>query len=365
MTKFRIEDSSFRDRSGFLFFHEKDLYRAINPSYKQEFDCLISSGLYKKLTELGLLISHEETENLEIDFNYYKIIKPDLIPFISYPYEWSFSQLKDAALTTLEIQKIAMKYGMTLKDASAFNVLWKPYRQFCQHFLAPLALMSKKDIRLGSLSKIFIDGIPLDLTAKLLPKTTFSNFGIAAHIHAHSRSQKHYENKDAKIKERSMSKRSFEGIVDNLYSSIDKMSWKYEKTEWGDYYSDTNYTEESFEEKKNIVLSALDMIKPKNIWDMGANIGTFSRLSSSKGINTVSFDIDPLAVEKNYLTCLQNQEQKILPLILDLTNPSPSIGWDNNERMSVSQRGPVDAVFALALLHHMAISNNLPFNKLF
>ena len=386
MTKFRIEGSSFRDRSGFLFFHEKSLYRAINSSYKEEYDYLISSGLYKKLTELHLLISHTEMENLEIGCNYYKIIKPELISFISYPYEWSFSQLKDAALTTLEIQKIAMKYGMTLKDASAFNVqfyngkpifidtlsfekynegqIWKPYRQFCQHFLAPLALISKKDIRLGSLSKTFIDGIPLDLTAKLLPKTTFSNFGITAHIHAHSKSQKHYENKDVKIKEQTMPKRSFEGLVDNLHSSINKMSWKYEKTEWGDYYSDTNYVEESFEEKKKIVLSALDTIKPKNVWDMGANIGMFSRLSSSKGINTISFDIDPVAVEKNYLMCLQNQEQKILPLILDLTNPSPSIGWDNNERMSISQRGPVDAVFALALIHHLTISNNLPFNKL-
>ena len=105
MTKFRIEGSSFRDRSGFLFFHEKSLYRAINSSYKEEYDYLISSGLYKKLTELHLLISHTEMENLEIGCNYYKIIKPELISFISYPYEWSFSQLKDAALTTLEIQK--------------------------------------------------------------------------------------------------------------------------------------------------------------------------------------------------------------------------------------------------------------------
>jgi len=387
MKKFKIENSSFRDSSGFLFYIENELYRVINSSYKEQYDHLINSELYKKLTENNLLISHEEINNLEIDYSYYKIIKPKKIPFVSYPYEWSFSQLKDAALLTLRIQKGAMKYGMTLKDGSAYNIqffngkpifidtlsfemyedgqIWKPYKQFCQHFLAPLALMSKKDIRLNLLSKTFIDGIPLDLTTKLLPKTTFGNFGLMAHIHAHAKSQKHYENKeDTKIKERTISKRSFEGLTDNLDSSIKKMTWKEDNTEWGNYYSDTNYSEESFEEKKKIILSTLEKITPRIVWDLGANTGIFSRLASDQGINTISFDIDPLAVEKNYLASLKNNEQDILPLILDLTNPSSNIGWSNDERISFLQRGPADLVFALALVHHLAISNNVPLYKI-
>ena len=387
MKKFKIENSSFRDSSGFLFYIENELYRVINSSYKEQYDHLINSELYKKLTENNLLISHEEINNLEIDYSYYKIIKPKKIPFVSYPYEWSFSQLKDAALLTLRIQKGAMKYGMTLKDGSAYNIqffngkpifidtlsfemyedgqIWKPYKQFCQHFLAPLALMSKKDIRLNLLSKTFIDGIPLDLTTKLLPKTTFGNFGLMAHIHAHAKSQKHYENKeDTKIKEQTISKRSFEGLTDNLDSSIKKMTWKEDNTEWGNYYSDTNYSEESFEEKKKIILSTLEKITPRIVWDLGANTGIFSRLASDQGINTISFDIDPLAVEKNYLESLKNNEQNILPLILDLTNPSSNIGWNNDERISFLQRGPADLVFALALVHHLAISNNVPLYKI-
>jgi len=387
MKKFKIENSSFRDSSGFLFYIENELYRVINSSYKEQYDHLINSELYKKLTENNLLISHEEINNLEIDYSYYKIIKPKKIPFVSYPYEWSFSQLKDAALLTLRIQKGAMKYGMTLKDGSAYNIqffngkpifidtlsfemyedgqIWKPYKQFCQHFLAPLALMSKKDIRLNLLSKTFIDGIPLDLTTKLLPKTTFGNFGLMAHIHAHAKSQKHYENKeDTKIKEQTISKRSFEGLTDNLDSSIKKMTWKEDNTEWGNYYSDTNYSEESFEEKKKIILSTLEKITPRIVWDLGANTGIFSRLASDQGINTISFDIDPLAVEKNYLASLKNNEQDILPLILDLTNPSSNIGWSNDERISFLQRGPADLVFALALVHHLAISNNVPLYKI-
>jgi len=382
----KIENSSFRDRSGFLFYYENEIYRIINFSYKKQYEKFMNSELYQKLEEKNLIITHSEIENLDIDCDYYKIIKPEKIPFISYPYEWSFSQLKDAALLTLRIQKAAMKYGMTLKDGSAFNIqfhnghpifidtlsfeiyeegqIWKPYKQFCQHFLAPLALISKKDVRLNLLSKIFIDGIPIDLAAKLLPKTTFGNFGLMAHIHAHAKSQKHYENKDAKIKQKTLSKRSFEGLIESLKSSIEKMAWNEDNTEWGDYYSDTNYTEKSFEEKKQFISLAIDQVKPKLVWDMGANTGVFSRLASTKGINTISYDIDPLAVEKNYLLSSQNSEQNILPLILDLTNPSSGIGWNHNERMSIIQRGPADMVFALALVHHLAISNNVPLNKL-
>ena len=382
----KIENSSFRDRSGFLFYYENEIYRIINFSYKKQYEKFMNSELYQKLEEKNLIITHSEIENLDIDCDYYKIIKPEKIPFISYPYEWSFSQLKDAALLTLRIQKAAMKYGMTLKDGSAFNIqfhnghpifidtlsfeiyeegqIWKPYKQFCQHFLAPLALISKKDVRLNLLSKTFIDGIPIDLAAKLLPKTTFGNFGLMAHIHAHAKSQKHYEDKDAKIKQKTFSKRSFEGLIESLKSSIEKMAWNEDNTEWGDYYSDTNYTEKSFEEKKQFISLAIDQVKPKLVWDMGANTGVFSRLASTKGINTISYDIDPLAVEKNYLLSSQNSEQNILPLILDLTNPSSGIGWNHNERMSIIQRGPADMVFALALVHHLAISNNVPLNKL-
>jgi hypothetical protein len=382
----KIENSSFRDRSGFLFYYENEIYRIINFSYKKQYEKFMNSELYRKLEEKNLIITHSEIENLDIDCDYYKIIKPEKIPFISYPYEWSFSQLKDAALLTLRIQKAAMKYGMTLKDGSAFNIqfhnghpifidtlsfeiyeegqIWKPYKQFCQHFLAPLALISKKDVRLNLLSKTFIDGIPIDLAAKLLPKTTFGKFGLMAHIHAHAKSQKHYENKDAKIKQKTLSKRSFEGLIESLKSSIEKMTWNEDNTEWGDYYSDTNYTEKSFEEKKQFISLAIDQMKPKLVWDMGANTGVFSRLASTKGINTISYDIDPLAVEKNYLSSSQNSEQNILPLILDLTNPSSGIGWNHDERMSIIQRGPADMVFALALVHHLAISNNVPLNKL-
>jgi len=367
----------------FLFFKDEILYRQINQEYKNEYDYLMDSGLYKHLVDSELLIPHTEVDILSPNKEKsYKIIKPEFISFISYPYEWCFSQLKNAAIATLEIQKIAMEHNMTLKDASSYNIqfrfgkpifidtlsfekyqdgqTWKPYKQFCQHFLAPLALMSHKDIRLSQLLRIYIDGIPLDLADKLLPSKKLYMFSLLSHIHLHAKSQKHYENKDIKIKTRKMSRNSFVGIIESLHSGIKKLKWTTEKTEWGDYYNDTNYSEDSFEEKKQIVSEFLDKTKAKLAWDLGANTGIFSRLASKKDIEIISFDIDPVAVEKNYLSCIKQGETKLLPLLLDLINPSSSIGWNSMERNSLVERGPADVIIALALIHHLAISNNVP-----
>ncbi len=383
----KIESSSFRDPSGFIFNKSQKFFRQINQSYKEEYDYLMNSGLYEKLVSEKLLVSHKEvTMDSLLPEKLYKIIEPDQIPFISYPYEWSFSQLKFAALTTLKIEKMALKFGMTLKDASAYNIQfinsqpifidtlsfekyhegegWKAYKQFCQHFLGPLALMSHTDIRLNQLFQIYIDGIPVDLSSKLLPIKTRFMFSLLSHIHLHAKSQKYYEKKQIKNKKIKMNKRSFEGLIESLNSSIKKINWKPKGTEWGNYYSETNYSDKSFIEKKQIISKMIDEINPTKVWDLGANTGFFSRISSDREIFTVSFDIDPAAVEKNFLQSFEKKETNLLPLLLDLTNPSSNLGWANEERGSVISRGPTDLILALALIHHLAISNNIPLQKI-
>lgn len=378
--------SSFRDPSGFIFVQDNTIYRQINFSYKENYDFLMNSGLYKKLIDENLLIPHQEVDITLDNSNGYKIIKPKQIPFISYPYEWSFSQLKDAALTTIKIQKIANEFGMSLKDCSAFNIQfinckcilidtlsfekyiegkpWVAYRQFCKHFLSPLALMSQKDIRLNQLFRIFLDGIPLDLASSLLPTSSLFKFSSLSHIHLHAKSEKHYGNKKVKKEKYKLSRSKFNALILSLESAIKSMKWKPHGTEWSDYYNDTNYSEEGFQQKKNIVEEFLNEIKPSTLWDLGANTGIFSRIASNKGIKTISFDIDPAAVEINYLNCVKNKETHILPLILDLSNPTPSLGWANEERMSLNDRSENNTVLALALIHHLIISNNVPIQKI-
>ena len=381
------EPGSFRDPCGFLFYRDGSIYRQINAIYKEDYDHLINSGLYKTLVDENLLIPHEEVNvSAPEPEKAYKIIKPEPVPFISYPYEWCFAQLKDAALATFKIQKIALNFEMTLKDCSSYNIQfikgkpvlidtlsfekyhegrpWIAYRQSCQHFLAPLALMSYRDIRLNQLFRIYIDGVPLDLASSLLPSGTNFNFSLLSHIHLHARSQKHFADKQVKIEGHKISRLSFMGLIDNLESAIKKMDWKPGGTEWADYYEDTNYSTEAINHKKKIVADFLERTSPEIVWDIGANDGLFSRIASDKDILTISFDIDPAAVQKNYTHSVEKNEKYILPLLLDLTNPSPGIGWENTERTSLIQRGPADTAFALALIHHLAISNNLPFAKI-
>jgi hypothetical protein len=386
----RIE-GSFRDPDGFLFRRDGTLYRQVNQTYTENYQHLMESGLYQDLTDSGLLVPHVEVaiEPAEPRLAY-KVIRPEEINFISHPYEWCFSQLKDAALATLIIQQRSLSSGMTLKDSSAYNIQfyngrptlidtlsfeiyregepWAAYRQFCQHFLAPLALMSKRDIRLARLLQVYIDGIPIDLAGRLLPRRTRLNFGLLTHIHLHAAAQKRYTDQPGNktINRRSMSRRNFQALLENLEKTIRKIHWSPAGTAWGDYYesSSDHYRGEALEQKEKVVRTFLEKARPASVWDLGANTGRFSRCASDLGIPTVAFDFDPGAVERNYLSCVDRGETRILPLVMDLINPSPAIGWANRERASLSERGPVDAVLALALIHHLAISNNVPLQAL-
>ena len=385
-------DGSFRDPSGFLFFHNNALYRQVNACGGPDYDQLMTSGLHAALTQKQWLVNHEEVEiPLNEGSPAHRILKPQLIPFVSYPYEWSFSQLKDAALLTLKVQSLAFKHGMVLKDASAYNIQfrdgrpimidtlsfiqyeenqpWVAYKQFCQHFLAPLLLMAKLDVRLNQLSRLYIDGVPLDLASALLPKKTWFSPGILLHIHFHAKAQKAFAETDAsdiRIKKRirPVSRNGLLGIVSSLESLIQGLNWQPSGTEWADYYENTNYSDTAFTTKSKIIESYLDQIQPSSVWDLGANTGLFSRLAAKRGIQTIAFDIDPAAVEINYLQTKVKPQPALLPLVLDLTNPSPALGWAHRERFSLLERGGADCVFALALIHHLCISNNIPLENL-
>jgi hypothetical protein len=376
--------SSFRDPSGFLFTEKGTLYRQINCEYQPVYEKLMESGLYQALTRKGWLIPHENASKVKPanPETSYLIIKPEKIDFISYPYEWCFSQIKDAALLTLKIQKLALEKGLILKDASAYNIQfqngkpilidtlsfddysegkpWDAYRQFCQHFLAPLALMSKVDIRLNQLLRVFIDGIPLDLAAELLPWGSRLNLGLATHIHMHAGAQKKYSESQGKTGSKAtVSKLGLLGLIDSLQNTVKSLSWIPKGTEWAEYYDITNYSSAAFDAKKNLVRDFVKSSGGGTIWDLGANTGEFSRAAMDFG-PVISFDIDPAAVEKNYQQVRAAKETSILPLVLDLTNPSANIGWANQERDSLAKRGPADLLLALALIHHICISNNVP-----
>jgi len=377
--------ASFRDPSGFVFRQEGRIFRQVNTCYRQSYDRLMSSGLYAELVKRGLLLEHREA-GVPVTGDSYKVIEPQTLPLISYPYEWCFSQLKDAALATLTVQQVALEHEMVLKDASAFNIQfqgsrpvlidtlsfeeyregepWIAYGQFCQHFLAPLALTSYRDFRLARLFRAYIDGIPLDLASELLPRSSWLRLPLLMHLHLHARSQGHYADRKVDTAGKKVSKQSLRALVDSLETGVRKLRWHPGKTEWSDYYDETNYIAEAERHKRELVEEILETVDPRQVWDLGANVGRYSRLAAQRGIFTAAFDVDPAAVEANYLEAREQQESNLLPLVLDLTNPSPSLGWAHEERRSLVDRGPVDLVLALALVHHLAISNNVPLERI-
>jgi ribosomal protein L11 methylase PrmA len=240
---------------------------------------------------------------------------------------------------------------------------WVAYRQFCQHFLAPLALMGRVDPGLLQLMRVYIDGIPLPLAAKLLPVRARLNLGLATHVSLHARFQRSHESTGARTTA-TVSRESLTALIDNLERTVSGMRLQSaSKTEWGDYYHNTNYSGASFKNKAAIVGELVCLAQPTTVLDLGANDGTFSRIAAESGAMVVSADIDPLAVEANYLKVKREHEERMLPLLVDLTNPSPDLGWANQERANFGKRARADMVLALALIHHLAISNNLPLGQ--
>lgn len=377
---------SFKDPAGNIFEYKTNIYRSINAVGREDYELLLGSGLFDELTQSSKLVWHHEVESPRIA-GAWKIIQPERVETISYPYEWSFSQLKDAALLTLEVQKSALLRGMTLKDASAFNVQfvdnkplfidtlsfegyvegqpWAAYKQFCEHFLAPLALMSYVDVRLSKLFVSDLGGVPLDLAVELLPLRTKFRPSLYAHLHLHAKYQVKYSDRglQSKSKAISLSRNRLISLVDSLSLLIQSLKWKPLGTEWGDYYSSTNYSSPAASSKHDIVSTWLYEISPSTVWDLGANDGTYSKIASELGSSVVAFDIDPAAVEAGYLKA-KNDPSLPLCLVLDLMNPSPRLGWALAERMSFSDRGGADCVMALALVHHLAISNNVPLGSI-
>ncbi|MFN2398095.1 MAG: class I SAM-dependent methyltransferase [Gemmatimonadaceae bacterium] len=378
---------SFRDPSGFLYRRNGVLYRQVNAGFREQFEALNSSGLYAELTADSLLIRHRQVDPaLRATPEAHAVLEPEIVKFISYPYEWCFGQLKDAALLTLELQLRALKRNMVLRDASAFNVQfrdgspifidtlsfeqyvegepWGAYKQFCEHFLAPLAIMSGRDIRLGQTFRDFIDGIPLDFASHLLPTRSWFRTGLLLHLHLHARAQRKYA--DAKVsavaRGRKLSRLQLTRLIDSLRSAVDDLSWRAAGTEWADYVHNHNYSPRAVESKQGIVAQFLSRTKAALAWDMGANTGIFSRIARRTASCVVAMDMDPAAVQLNYEQVKAQHETGILPLIMDARNPAPALGWDHRERMSLAERGPADVVLALALVHHLAIGNNVPLN---
>jgi hypothetical protein len=348
---------------------------------------MLSSGLLDALVEKGLLLPHEELIGVEgLQAGVVRVLRPRQLPFYSFPYEWSFEQLKDAALLTLRVLRIALKRGMTLKDASAFNISfigarpvftdilsltrheegspWRGYLQFCEQFLVPLLLSRRAGRSVSTLLRSWHDGVPLTVGSRLLRGWTSVRPSQFLHVHLHARSiRRSMHSERIAGGERRQSLQQTLALVDGLERMSRNARAPQVESAWDHYYEDTVYDETDTAQKESVVREWVRRLSPSMVWDLGSNTGRYARIAAEEGIPTFAMDADEAVVDAMYRDARERKDDMLTPLVMNLANPSPALGFAHDERPSLADRGPADLVLYLGLVHHMRFPHMVPLQK--
>ena len=316
------------------------------------------------------------------------VIEHEKIPYISYPYEWSFSQLKTAALHHIDFHLFLLDNDATLIDASAYNIqfigsnpifidllsikkyeegeYWYGHKQFCENFLNPLILSSKKGVQFNNWFKGNLEGIPTNELNNLLNFFDKFSYNIFVNVYLLNKFDNKYKNHDKKIDisfKRKFPKQNFISLLNQLKNFIKDLKQKKITTVWENYSSSNTYKESEEKEKAIIVKSFIDKNILPNVIDLGCNDGFYSEIAMKNNTNYITgFDYDPISIDRAFIK-FGNKQQNFLPLIFDATNPSANIGWNEKERKSFNQRANFDGLLALAFEHHLAIAKNIPLDE--
>ncbi len=379
---------SYRDTAARVVKKESNYYRYIFHEYKAEYDHLMDSGLYSELTKKGLLIEHQEIELDTDDPKVYKLLYPTQIPFQSYPFEWSYIQWKKAILAYLRINKIALAYRMILKDATPYNFYlsggnavmfdtssfmffkendsWIAYRQFCEEFLSPLTLMHYNGGEWSKLTMANLRGMPLSFVSKQLPIKSWFNLTTLLHIHIHSKYSGHNLVQGTETKKnKGFTLEKLKSLQKMIFRSIYSWEKPYQfKNHWSNYYQNDIESPKYLRDKEITIRKWLEIIKPKSILDIGANTGKFSFIAAEYSEKVISIDQDTECIEYIEKQIKSINNKKIFTLIVNLTEPSPKLGFMNGESEYLKKRINTDLVLALALIHHLYFKKHLSFHQI-
>jgi SAM-dependent methyltransferase len=387
---FSREPGSYRDRNSSVFYHNGEIFRGISAKALANWRRLTATRFFRDFTTRGSIVPTEMVSDPKWENpgqEWAAVLKHDLIPFVSYPYEWTFGMLKDAALLHLDLMLAAIEENFILKDSSAYNVQWhgtRPvfidipsfevleqgqpwvgYRQFCELFLYPLMLLAYKGADFRPWLRGNIDGISAASLRPLLSTRDLVRPGVMMHVVAHNAFQRSYSDGERNIRsalaEAGFDKRLIVRNVLNLRKIISRMAPAGGKTEWSDYARTHSYGEADFEAKRAFVRKAAGFHRWRRVWDLGCNTGAFSRIAAEHADYVVAMDSDWMAVEHLYQSQKEHSDGgSILPLVVNLSDPSPGLGWRGMERKPLPDRGKPDITLCLALIHHVVISANIP-----
>jgi SAM-dependent methyltransferase len=391
------DPGSFRDRNGRVICVGAKFYRGLSASAYEDWERLCETKFFTKFIKENKIVHTEVVDKAKegidslIIEGWHGLIKHSPIPFISYPYEWSFGMMKDGALLLLELLQSSLEENMILKDASAFNIQWNGsqpifidtpsfvpwidgepwigYRQFCQMFLFPLFLQGYKNVPFQFWMRGNIEGITAGEIRQLMSFQDCFRSGVLSHVFLQAKMETLYGNSTRNVRKELKSvgfgKQVVLGNIKGLEKTIRKLRWRVSESEWSSYSDTHSYTDRDEQHKAEFVEGIIKEHYWNLVWDIGCNTGKFARLAARNAGYVIAMDGDQLVVERLYQQLKAEKNEKILPLVMNIADPSPNLGWRGLERKALPDRGRPDLVLCLALVHHLVISANIPLSEIF
>jgi len=389
----RADPGSFRDPMSRVYVDDDGVWRGLSKAALADYEALAASTFFSEAIARGDIVDTERVDDIDLPGEWAAVLRHDRIDVLSYPYEWPFEMLRDAALLQLALTRAALAEKLITKDASAYNVQfvgtkpvfidigsferlrggepWPGYRQFCELFLNPLLVQALRDVPFQPLLRGSIHGISPTIAAELLRGEGRFTKGVFTHVKLHARAERKYADADRERDVKAELERAGfgPGLIDaqlkNLEKAIVGLKWSKQDSTWSDYGDRAHYADQDLHAKERFVAAAVEARSPGRVLDLGANDGHFSRLALQAGAaSVVAVDSDDLVVDRLYRDLRRDGERRVLPLVLDLSDPSPGLGWRSRERLPFVERIRPDLVLCLAVVHHLALTNTVPLDEI-
>jgi SAM-dependent methyltransferase len=386
------DPGSFRDPTNRVFYSGDRVLRGLRDGAIDDWRALSERAFFRRMHDNGTVCRTWELDPTAVPDavaeDWPVVLEHERIPFVSYPYEWGFSMLRDAALLHLDVVLAALRDGTTTKDGSAYNVQWRGtdpafidvgsferlrpgepwagYRQFCQTLLYPLLLQAHLGVGFQPWLRSQVDGIESGQLRPLFGGTRRFRAGVLKHVHLHDAIQARFAGRSTRAVREDLRSAGFSSelvvaTVRALRRLVGKLTWQPPASHWTAYQETCTYTDGDRAAKIAFVGEALAGAGDLDLaLDLGANDGTYSRLAAEHARYVVAVEYDEATSDAFYQRLRAEGERRILPLVMDLANPSPGLGWRGRERAAFADRAGADAVLALAVIHHLAIGRNVP-----
>ncbi len=386
----RFDTGSFRDPDTRVLHYNGAVFRCLSARALEDWQRLVETDFHARFMADRRLIPTRFVTDMEslppLAPRWVAVLEHEPVPVVSYPYEWSFGMLKDAALLQLDVTRAALDEEMTLKDATAFNVQWcgaRPtfidvgsfttyvagdpwagYRQFCETFLYPLLLQAYRNVPFHPWLRGSLEGIAPEQCLALLSGRHLLRRGVLAHVYLQAKAQARYEDTPGDVRQElhaaGFGAALIKHNIDRLRRTVEGLRWEPGRSTWSEYQREHSYDDADLQRKAGFVERILAVRRWPLVWDLGCNTGSYSRLAAKHADYVLALDADHVVVERLYRALDDGGPANVLPLVADVANPSPGLGWRGRERLPLGDRGAPALILCLALVHHLVIGRNIP-----